>query len=767
MARFFYCLSVMTIVTCLILCDKCSGQEAGPGNDATVTLNLPPEVELSVFVDYVSQRLGIRILYDEQIANKKITIKAPGKIPVNSLLGVLESALKMKGMVLADAGTPGWKRIEDAKALPLIARPGESLDKLKDYDPLAAVTQAFPLQHIDPQQVIQLAQPFLTPQGSKTVTVKDNNVLIITDFAENLLRVSKLIELFDKARAPAIIRSYQVRNGTANELSQQLNQLLSAKSQLTSSGAEAKQDVQVFPDARTNQLHIVGVTNKVAEVYQLAQQLDSPLGLVTKTYRFEYVPADRIDKLVRQYFPPSAMERLYRSTLDEDANLVVIQSTAEVHARVESLKKQLDTPASRTPSPLRFYRLKYADAEEVLDTIQRIAQGNQSQQQQDDRTGVRGVSPLGRGLNQAGGIQRQTEAPLVTGPNSLAQPGFQSPLPPALTQGGGLDPTQQFAGAAGGEADAGGALLSGVARVAADAATNSIVVVGPPSVQKVYEELIRSLDRRRKQVLIEAKVVILDTSDDFSLGIEFSGGDRQGDRRLFEFTSFGLSEVDAINGALSLIPGRGLNWTLVDPNSADVVLRALATHRRAKVTSTPQILVNDNATGRLASVAEVPFTSINASDTVATTSFAGFAEAGTTIEVTPRISDDDLIQLEFLVSLNSFTGAGGDGVPPPRQTDELSSEVTVPDGHTVIIGGLNRSNSSVTKEGIPYIELIPILKELAGSTIENGSEATLFFFLKPVILRDDKFKELKFVSERDLKRAGLSSFPKSGPLILR
>ncbi|HEV3005957.1 MAG TPA: hypothetical protein VGX78_15930 [Pirellulales bacterium] len=79
--------------------------------DGMVRLNFPAEVEVKALVDYVSQRLSVKIIYDEQIANKKVCIKGPGEIPVSSLLGLLESALKMKGMALEDAEAEGWKRI--------------------------------------------------------------------------------------------------------------------------------------------------------------------------------------------------------------------------------------------------------------------------------------------------------------------------------------------------------------------------------------------------------------------------------------------------------------------------------------------------------------------------------------------------------------------------------------------------------------------------------------------------------------------------------
>ncbi len=223
-----------------------------------------------------------------------------------------------------------------------------------------------------------------------------------------------------------------------------------------------------------------------------------------------------------------------------------------------------------------------------------------------------------------------------------------------------------------------------------------------------------------------------------------------------------------MNGALSLIPGRGLNWTLINPEEGDAVLRALATHRRARVLSVPRVLVNDNSTGTLASVTEVPFTSVNASNTVATTSFAGFAEAGTTIEVTPRISEDDHLVLDYVITLNSFTGTGGGGVPPPRQTDEVRSTVTIPDGHTVIVGGLNRQNNSWSRDGIPYLEKIPILRELTGIETKAGSRTTLFVFLRPVILRDDKFRDLQYLSGKALNRAGCQkNYPASRPMLIK
>ena len=306
------------------------------------------------------------------------------------------------------------------------------------------------------------------------------------------------------------------------------------------------------------------------------------------------------------------------------------------------------------------------------------------------------------------------------------------------------------------------------ATVTADPNTNTIIVIADPQTQRLYEQLIQTLDKRRPQVLIEATIVALDTSNSFSLGVELSRVTGN-DNRVIRFSSFGLSTVGSGDdlGRLTLTPGVGFNGTLISSDIADVVVRSLESSGRARVLSAPRILINDNATGMLQSVAEAPFVSTNASDTVATTSFGGYASAGTVVNLTPHISEGDHLQLKYMVTLNSFTGQGASGSPPPRQTDAIQSEVTIPDGSTIIVGGLNQTHQSQTEDAIPFLGRIPLLGYLFSNRSTAQNTTTLFVFLRPVILRDDQFQDLKYYSERDAQAAGLAgNYPHSEPLIL-
>jgi general secretion pathway protein D len=302
--------------------------------------------------------------------------------------------------------------------------------------------------------------------------------------------------------------------------------------------------------------------------------------------------------------------------------------------------------------------------------------------------------------------------------------------------------------------------------VTADVNTNSIIVVAGPQLQSVYERLIRMLDRRRPQVLIEITIATINTTDDFSLGVELSRNTSADGGKVLTFSSFGLSTVNAATGGLTLIPGAGFNGAVIDSEVADIVIKALKKDTRTKVVSTPRILVNDNATGTLTSIAEEPYTTISQGQVTDTTSFGGFVEAGTTITVVPHISEGDYLSLEYAISLNSFRDADtAAGIPPPRQTDSVESEVTVPDGHTIIIGGLTRQNLTETVNAVPILGEIPLLKYLFSSQSIERSHSTLFVFLRPVILRDDEFEDIKFMSSRQMGLADMpADLPSSEPL---
>tara|TARA_R110002072_G_scaffold301976_1_gene483177 strand:- start:9315 stop:11570 length:2256 start_codon:yes stop_codon:yes gene_type:complete len=749
------CLYILCVVISVVSSRTCVAQ---PEAEQKVRLNLPNEIEVQGLVDYVSERLGIQILYDEKIATKKINIRAPGEIPVSSLLGVLQSALRLKGLTIVDADAPGWKKIVEATRLPEVSIPQDANKLLDQLGGATAVTQAFVLEHVDATTLESTIEPFITPQGANTIALKEQGVLIVSDYASNLVKLAALIDMIDRPRSLGQTVFLPVENQAAAELAAQVTAIIEARksAQGTSEGQGA--GIAVFSDERTNKLVIVGEKRLVEEIQTIVKQLDVPLGRQTEVYPVSFLSAERLDRLITGMLDERE-RRGYEATVDSEENLLVITASDETQERVAELLKRFDVALSgEARSRLKIYKLKYITADEALETLRSVEDAGARDSVDEPRE------------RQTDGRFRLLNDQTLPAPNlPQLQPTQQLPEPPAFFggQAAAEEPESSVTRNENGRTLA--SLLGVGARITGDRNTNSLIIVAEPDVQQLYAELIKALDVPRPQVLIEARIVILDSTDDFSLGVEVSGGDRSGDRKLFSFSSFGLSQVDNVSGALSLIPGVGFNGALVDPSVADVVLRAFSGHRKAKVVSAPRLLVNDNATGLLTSVAEVPFTSVNASQTVATTSFAGFADAGTTISVTPHIGDNDELQLEYRITLNEFQGqVSAGGVPPPRQTDEIESVVRIPDGHTLIVGGLNRTSVSDDRSSIPFLENIPLLRHAVSNTVKNNQQTSLFIFLRPIILRDDKFRSLKYYSRRDAERADNSrSFPASKPLLIR
>jgi len=733
-------------------------EEAPAAGEPLIQLNFPENMPVKVLVEYVGQQLEMNILYEESILKKTITISAPTKVPEDSLLGLLRSVLKATGLALVEADQPGWYRIVESKDLSRVAgRLAEDTEGLADTEATSAVMQVFRLEHVTPQFMAQTIKPMLSSPGGNSLAVEERRLLIVTDYADRLRRVAELVDLFDRPGPPATIHFVEVEHWEAGALAQRVGELLQDKGRVTGTEAAAA-GLVLKADPRTNRITLVAAEGAETEALALIERLDVPTEDETRTYRFLNVSAGRVDRLTRDALGPTADTR-YRATVDEEAGLLVVTGPPTVHERVEALRQELDVPVSEEESHVRFYKLMNTSASEVLATI-RSLEGSEG-----------GIRALASGEAVRG--RPQTYQRLGPGPNvKPSLPGEELPKPPAYTpsEKPGKESSEGTAkeaskvnskktgkaeGAAAGGAGTQQARRLGEATVTVDANTNTLIVVAPPPVQQVYERLIEVLDKRRPQVMVEVTLVTLDTSEDFSLGIEVSGSNQRDGQRWLTFSSFGLSTVDPATGALALTPGTGFNGTLVDPNIADVVLRALATCGRSTVLSAPRILVNDNATGTLQSVAESPFTSINASDTVATTSFAGYASAGTTVAVTPQISEGDHLRLQYSLTLNSFTGSGSANAPPPRQTDSIDSEVVVPDGYTVIVGGLKRHDESETVSKIPLLGDIPVLGHLFRHTVTTDATTSLFVFIRPIILRDDQFEDLKYLSDLDRRSARL------------
>ncbi len=110
----------------------------------------------------------------------------------------------------------------------------------------------------------------------------------------------------------------------------------------------------------------------------------------TRVYRLQNVSAERIDKLVRGLVSGEDADKAIETTIDGDGNLLIVRASAEVHRQVELLLKELDRPVDSAESPIQFYKLRNANAIEVLYSLlalQEVTGGGQVAQVRRTRPG--------------------------------------------------------------------------------------------------------------------------------------------------------------------------------------------------------------------------------------------------------------------------------------------------------------------------------------------------------------------------------------------
>ncbi len=780
------------------------GQHQGQ-DELSINLREKGALDLPALVQWAGEIQGFELLLDNesfQQAQNKVVFLSRVNVDRDTFMLLIQEVLRANGFALVDGPVNGWKKIvalNNVTPFAPLLEPGAPAQP--DFQYVSAI---FQLEHVTAEEAKSWLAIFASNIPSSTDpsnirTLQNGRLLIVTDLYSNIQRIENLITRLDVPQEETTTEFYRVENLEAGELETQLNAIIGTR-RMTDSPPDASSDatpplpgsyaptgVKIVSDERTNRLILIGPTRSIRELMDLIQKLDVPLETELRTYQFSDISAKRIDDLILQSLSgvsEASRARAYNGTVDSQSNQLVVSARPEIHKRIEQLRQQLDRPATKDEqSPIRFYTLKNVKVSDIVDTLQSIERKTRDRRQ--PRTPLTGISarpgfqPTGpNNFNSSIG-----EGPPVLPPSSGAfNPGQNLPFGTGVQNRGGfgnnsrgIDDAAAFGDSLVGDiarlvdnAIPQDKIIPGEAKITVDENTNTLIVVAEPEIQALYEQLIKRLDVRRAQVMIEAHVVMITGRDTLNLGIEVSGGDRVGDDRLFAFSNFGLSEIDSSNGRLAISPATGFNGTLLDAQTADIVLQALSRSSRARVVTSPKILVDDNGDGLLSSVAEQPFSSVNANNTVATTSFGGFAQAGTTINVTPHISEDDHLNLEFDILVNNFTGTGANGLPPPRNTDQIVSQVTIPDGYTVIVGGLRRQLVSEDISGLPGWKRFPLLKLLGSSQTAEDSDAMLFVFLKPVILRDDQFRDLLYLSEVDQDNSCLpGDFPESEPVLIR
>ncbi len=308
----------------------------------------------------------------------------------------------------------------------------------------------------------------------------------------------------------------------------------------------------------------------------------------------------------------------------------------------------------------------------------------------------------------------------------------------------------------GGAAGGGAAAREQRPVVIADEKSNRLLISASKTEYERIAALIRKIDVRQPQVLIEAALIELGTQDVERFGIELGLLDLGSGKytRPFGFTSFNKTTFQDTDG--NGLPDTRLpdfenplqgfmGGVLSSEDFAlPVVVHAIQSDSTANVLSVPSILVNNNGDAIVSSKDAFPTTRSQAGNVSTQTDFSGFQEAGIDLKISPSISEGNYLKLNIDLEVSKFTGTfdSTSSVPPPKTVRRVQTSVTMPSGYTMVLGGVIEDQSSETSDGIPILKDIPILGWLFRSTEKTQRKTNLYFFLTPHILDDPDFADL-------------------------
>ncbi|MBS0388708.1 MAG: type II secretion system protein GspD, partial [Proteobacteria bacterium] len=203
-------------------------------------------------------------------------------------------------------------------------------------------------------------------------------------------------------------------------------------------------------------------------------------------------------------------------------------------------------------------------------------------------------------------------------------------------------------------------------------------------------------------------------------------------------TTTDLSKVTGSNFAIGRLQATGVNF--------GAIVRALQGDSRTNIISQPSITMRDNEESKLEVAQEVPFITGQYTSTAG----AGSAfqtvqrqQVGTILTVTPQINEGDTVILSVEVESSSLAASSAGAVDLITNKRTIKTSVLIPDGGTLVIGGLMQDKAVNSEQRVPWLGRIPLLGELFRTRDTSKTKTNLMVFLQPHILRDDRHAALE------------------------
>ncbi|MEY3915404.1 MAG: hypothetical protein RLZZ103_903 [Pseudomonadota bacterium] len=438
----------------------------------------------------------------------------------------------------------------------------------------------------------------------------------------------------------------------------------------------------------------------------------------------------------------------------DSSNAIALRGDPTSVARFAAMAKELDARA-QSGAEIRVYRLEHANAATLLETVQSLIGG------QSGSSVSSNVPPVSAPA--AGGGAAAVAAPIVASASGTGSNGIGGRGPVVVTRYEG---------------------------------TNALIIAANPEMQRTLGELIRQLDTRPEQVLVEAIVVEIGNEAAKKLGVQFLVGGKDapfaatnyanaspniltiagaiGAEELTRTTTTvnGNTTTTATNSALGdslqeaaaasiLSATGGFGGFAMDIGKNAIfgtIINAISADTESNLLATPHIVTLNNQKAKFLVGQEVPVSSGEQLSANFENAFRTVQrqEVGIKLEVTPQVNAQGDVKLFLKQEVSSVAGPVSS-----RSSDlilnkrEFETTLTVGDGQLLAIGGLLNEDERRTIERIPLLSDIPLIGELFKSRSRSRSKTNLMVFIRPTILRSredgDRLTARRYDYVRDMQ----------------
>lgn len=477
----------------------------------------------------------------------------------------------------------------------------------------------------------------------------------------------------------------------------------------------------VLPSRRGNLLVVADYGDNLRRIRTLIGQIDQDSG-TTETVTLRSSSAREIGAVINDMLKapgdePGARNPLVSVVVVESSNSLILRGDPATIRPLLSLIADLDRRAE-TSGDVKVVYLQHANAEQLLPVLQQI---------------------VGQTPTMTGGED--------SGPSSTTASTSGAPTAAAAAPAGAMR------------------VGTGRANIARYPGANAIVIAADPETQRTLSEVIRQLDVRRQQVLVEA--IVVEISDDMAnrLGVQFALAGT-GSNIPFTITSYSNSAPNlmALTGAIageknlpedsttlellraaaveSLLGANGVLTggfgQINDDALFGFIVNAVKSDTGSNLLSTPSVLTLDNQEAKILVGQEVPITTGEVLGDSNTNPFRTIQRqnVGVQLEVKPQINAGGGITLFLRQEVSGVAGpvsnSSGELILNKR---EIQTTVAVDDGEIVVLGGLLDQNERVSVEQVPLLGDVPVVGNLFKSKTRESGKRNLMVFIRPSIMR--------------------------------